>query len=164
MLKLSHTVLIFLSGLVWLAVGIFLLQLGLHLIGNSLPIQRTGGDYPLIDFLSTYMGGAELTAIVIISLGLLLGHLKGRHVLGKSAHKGVDRILSFQNPTSLMNIYSAKYYILLAVMIGLGISIKYLGIPNDIRGFIDVIIGAALINGAIIYFRLGLISYKKASL
>ena len=89
----------------------------------------------------------------MVAVCLMIGYLKGKHVLGKSAVRGIERIRAFPNPTSLGNIYSAKYYVLLAIMIGLGLSIKYLGLPHDVRGAIDVAIGAALINGALIYFR-----------
>ncbi len=38
-------------------------------------------------------------------------------------------------------------------MIGLGVMIKVLDVPTDLRGWIDTAIGAALINGAVIYFQ-----------
>ena len=112
-----------------------------------------GAHFPLLHSIAPYFGGKEQTATILIALGLLIGFFKGRFILGKSAKRGVERICSFPNPTSLSNIYSAKYYILLGGMVGLGMSIKFLGLPNDIRGLVDVAIGAALINGAMIYFR-----------
>jgi hypothetical protein len=155
MFKASHSFLAFFSGLIWMAVGVWLLQLGLNLLMTSLSPAHVieANHYPLIKSISSFTGGWEQTVVMLIALGLLIGHFKGRYVLGKSAKKGIQRITSFPNPTSFSNIYSAKYYILLAVMIGLGISIKFFGVPKDIRGFIDVAIGAALINGAVIYFR-----------
>lgn len=156
MIKVSHKTLIIISGLIWLSVGCFLLPLGLSLLaGSTLKVRVLSlGNYPLIDQLAPYMGGAEQVALLLIALSLFIGYLKGRYVLGKSAQKGVERIRSFSNPTKLSNIYSLKYYILLGSMIGLGISIKFFGLANDIRGFIDVAIGSALINGAMIYFRI----------
>lgn len=156
MLKLRHTTLIIISGLVWFGVGIYLLQLGLNLLLESTRYSSTSPieSYPLISFLMHYSGSIESAMLFLVVISLFIGYLKGRYVLGKSAHKGVQRILAFSNPTSLTNMYSAKYYILLALMIGLGISIKYLGLANDIRGTVDVIIGSALINGAMLYFRL----------
>ena len=38
-------------------------------------------------------------------------------------------------------------------MVGLGALIKVLNLPLDVRGAIDIVIGSALINGAMIYFR-----------
>ena len=133
MLKCSHSTLIYLSGLVWLIVGISLLRLGLGLLM-----------------------GSELEATVITLIGVaafIVGYFKGRFVLGKSANKGVERIRQMPNPVSITQIYSPKYYILLGGMILLGISIKYLGLSNGVRGFVDVAIGMALLTGALIYFR-----------
>lgn len=153
-MKLSHTKLIILSGLIWFGAGFYLLQLGLNLLLMGVNTEAATSNTPLIHMLSTYLGNGETAAIILIVIALFIGYLKGYYVLGKSAHRGVDRILSFPNPAPLSRIYSAKYYILLAGMMALGVSIKYIGLNNDIRGFIDAIIGSALINGAMIYFRL----------
>jgi len=152
-MKLSHSKLIAISGLVWLAVGIYLLQLGLNLLLTGVGQDLAASNFPLLRMLAPYMGGLEMAIIALVVVALLIGYLKGRYVLGKSAKRGVERIRSFDNPAPLKNIYSAKYYILLAGMVGLGISIKYMGLSNDVRGLIDAAIGSALINGAMIYFQ-----------
>lgn len=155
MVKLSHAVLIAISGLIWLAVGGWLLPLGLNLIITGVHHAQLSDEYsaPLLRFLADYVGGMDQAALLLVVLGLFIGQLKGRHVLGKSAQRGIERVKTFSNPTELTNIYSAKYYILLGGMMGLGIGIKYLGLPNDVRGLVDVAIGSALICGAMIYFR-----------
>lgn len=155
MFKVSHAVLAVVSGLVWMAVGLWLLPLGLNLLLTSIrqDMLIESSNYPLIGSLAPYVGGWEQTVLILVSAGLFIGYFKGRYVLGKSAKRGVERIATFPNPTSLSNIYSLKYYLLLGAMIGLGVSIKFFGLANDIRGFVDVAIGAALINGALIYFR-----------
>jgi len=150
-MKLSHTKLIVISGLIWFVIGVFLLRLGLNLLITS---TQELGNYPLINLLQPYLNTVENAALFLVVIALIIGYFKGNFVLGKSAYRGVKRICSFQNPTSIANIYSAKYYILLAVMIALGASIKYMGLNSDVRGFVDVIIGSALINGAMIYFKL----------
>lgn len=155
MIKVSHATMIVLSGLIWLIVGALLLKLGLGLlVGVIQPDYMVlPSHYPVITLLTPYLGSKENGVLLLIAGSLYLGYIKGRYVLGKSAHRGVARIRAFPNPTLLSNIYSAKYYILLGAMVALGMSIKFLGIPNDVRGFVDVAIGSALINGAIIYFR-----------
>lgn len=164
-MKLSHKTLILLSGMIWMVIGCFLLSLGLGFILESVEIGRTKfeGNFPLVDSLMPYLGGLEQAALILIVFGLFIGYLKGRYVLGKSAVKGVQRIQTFPNPTELSNIYSKKYYILLGTMVGLGMSIKYLGLSSDIRGVVDVIIGSALINGAMLYFRLAFSQPRKSS-
>lgn len=162
-MKLSHVKLIVISGFVWFAIGFYLLQLGLNLLlGNLSQDIVLGQSYPFVAIISNFLGNAENATIFLLVVALFIGYLKGRHVLGKSAKRGVERIQTLPNPASLASIYSAKYYVLLAVMIGLGISIKYLGLSNDVRGFIDAIIGSALINGAMVYFRLA-VGLKKSA-
>lgn len=152
-MKLSHTKLIMISGLIWFGIGVYLLQLGLNLLLSGVGQDLATSSYPLLKALSPYTSGLEIAIIALVVIALLIGYFKGRYVLGKSAKRGVDRIRSMPDPAPLKNIYSAKYYILLSLMVGLGISIKYLGLSNDVRGWIDATIGSALINGAMIYFR-----------
>lgn len=156
MLKMSHKAIIIFSGSIWLAVGCFLLPLGLNFLLQA--VQNANiyaeNNYPLLNLFSSFTSTAENAAIVLITICMLIGYSKGRYVLGKSAIKGVHRIRSFPNPMELKNIYSPKYYILLGTMICIGMSMKYLGIPTDVRGLVDIAIGAALINGAMVYFRL----------
>lgn len=151
MLKVSHATLVVLSGLVWLAVGCWLLSLGINiLIDATLQLPHVAKK-PIIEFLSGYSDSRESAVLILIAFCLFVGYMKGRYVLGKSAVKGIDRIRAFPNPTHIKNIYSRKYYILLGSMVLLGVLVKYT--TPDLRGAIDVIIGSALINGAIVYFR-----------
>lgn len=153
--KLSHTKMVFISGLIWFTVGVYLLQMGIKLLlsGVHSTPNATAGNYPLLHFLENHLGNIEFAAILLLACALLIGYFKGRYVLGKSARRGVDRILSFPNPMKLTDLYSAKYYILLGTMVFLGISLKHVGLNHDVRGWIDVVIGSALINGALVYFH-----------
>lgn len=153
MLKVSHATLIVLSGLVWLAVGCWLLSLGINILIDATLHEQLphSASKPIVEFLSGFSASQESAVIILVAFCLFIGYMKGRYVLGKSAMKGVDRIRSFPNPTHIKNIYSRKYYILLGSMVFLGILVKYT--TQDLRGAIDVIIGSALINGAIVYFR-----------
>lgn len=151
MFKFSHRALVIISGLIWMGVGCFLLQLGLKLLLSA--VKNPIGSYPIISSLTNFVE-INSAIIVLVAIALFIGHFKGKYVLGKSVKRGVVRILSFPNPTQLSNIYSAKYYLLLGLMVCLGLSIKFFGLANDVRGFVDVAIGAALINGALIYFKM----------
>lgn len=156
MLKISHAAMVFISGLVWMAVGCSLLPLGLKLLISSAyeaPFIE-GQHYPILSNLALYAGGVQQAALIIIAICLMIGYAKGKHVLGKSVRRSVARILAFPNPVSITKIYSPGYYLLFGSMVLLGMSIKYFGFANDVRGAVDVAIGAALINGALIYFKL----------
>ncbi len=74
-------------------------------------------------------------------------------VLSKTVRRVVTRISSLPLPIRLKDAYSPAYWILIASMMALGMLFRFLPIPLDIRGIIDVAIGSALINGAMLYFR-----------
>lgn len=158
MVKFSRKVLCWISGSVWLAIGTWLLWLGMNFLKSAI-----SGEYlpiPVLSFLYKITGNLELGGILLISLALIIGITKGRFVLSKSANKGVQRIYSLPDPVSILHLYPAKYYILLLSMVGLGFLARLL--PLDLRGFVDVAIGAALINGSIAYFRTTC-NYEKCS-
>ncbi len=155
MFKLKHAALIYISGTIWLAVGLMLLSISINLFAESfqLPSEAAHTLLPLASLLAPYSGGIQIALFLLIAFGIVLGYFKGKFVLEKSALKGVERICAFPNPTPLNRIYSAKYYILLILMIGLGVSIKYFGLSRDIRGFVDMAIGIALLTGSLVYYR-----------
>jgi hypothetical protein len=122
------------SGAIWLGVGIMLMAKGLPLIvHNHLETQNTG--------------------LLLISIGLLVGFIKGRWVLSKTVERIVKRIITLPQGFSYKDVYPRSYLVLLSGMIVLGLLLKWLPIPVDVRGTVDVIIGSALINGAFLYFR-----------
>lgn len=152
MLKVSHTVLTFVSGLVWLIIGCALLPIGLNFILEGILNQAiTTQKYPLLNFFSGYAGGVEAAALIWIACALAIGFLKGKYVFAKSVQRSVNRIKSLPNPTPIYKIYSLPYLALLGSMVFLGYIMKFF--PMDIRGGIDVIIGSGLINGSVLYFR-----------
>ena len=151
MLKLSHTKLIAISGVVWFCAGVSLLRLGLKfLVGEGIPEDSYR---PMITGVAPLFGGAEQASVVVIAAALVIGYFKGRYALGKSVQRVVTRIRTLPNPSSIHKMYSLPYFILLSSMVGIGMLIKYFNVPLDIRGVIDVIIGSALINGASLYFK-----------
>lgn len=152
MFKISHTGLIVISGLLWLVIGCWLLPLGINFLVESILEKNLQTiSRPILDNISPLMGGLDAALLVLTVFCLFVGYGKARFVLGKTVKKGVERILSFPNPTSLGNIYTKKYYILLGSMVFIGFLARLT--PLDVRGAIDVTIGAALINGALLYFK-----------
>jgi len=150
--KASRSFWVVFSGGVWFAAGMWLLTLGVNLI-----VQKThlyGEDLgPLLSFFSKVTGRRESGVFLYVLLALLIGFFKGRFVLSKTANRVVSRIFSLKEPISLFDVYSKGYVALLSSMILIGVSFKWLGLPLEVRGFVDVAIGSALINGAAFYFR-----------
>lgn len=150
MLKLSHSTMTFVSGAIWMGIGVFLLQLGINLLFT--PVFDINAASPLINLFKGILPHYE-ASIMIASVALYAGFLKGKHVLTKTAIKTVERIRSLPNPAPLTEMYGPKYLLLIAFMMGLGMCMKFFGLPNDIRGAIDIAVGSALINGAMHYLR-----------
>lgn len=160
MIKVSHTTLIVLSGLVWLAVGCSLLPLGINFIVESILNENILlKSRPILDSLAPYVGGLDVAALILIVFGLILGYGKGKAVFAKSVKKSVNRIVNLPNPTSIADIYTKKYYILLGSMVLIGFIVRFTTL--DIRGFVDVTIGSALIHGAVLYFLSAFRVYRK---
>lgn len=149
--RVSHSTLVFLCGFLWLGIGCYLLPLGLNFIIGALLLENIAEPRPVLNFLAPYVGGVEPAALIWIAFALLVGYAKGRKVFAKSVKRTVDRIVTLPNPVSVVYMYAPVYYILLASMVGLGIAMKWT--PQDVRGGVDIVIGSALIQGALLYFR-----------
>ena len=145
---MKHRSWIALSGFLWFAIGISLLYKGLNFIAiaafqtNSLCFKMKG-----------IFGDTQRAALFLIGIGLLVGFMKGRFVLAKTVRRVVGRISSLPLPIRFKDAYSKSYWILIGSMVALGMTFRFLPIPIDLRGTIDVAIGSALINGAMLYFR-----------
>jgi len=131
----THVKAIVFSGFIWLGVGTMLLLKGLTILGSN--VEK-------ID---------ESSRLFLIFIGLAIGYVKGRYVLSRSAKRIVTRLLSLPLPLSIKNFYTRGYVILLFSMMALGMAMKYIPLPLEFRGCMDVAVGSALINGAMLYFR-----------
>lgn len=152
MIKLSHSTMIALSGAIWLGIGCMLMSLGLNFIVASILNENLlVMNRPILDNIAPMVGGLDQAALMLIALSLVIGFVKGRFVLAKTVGRTVARILSLPNPANLTQIYARSYYLLLGGMFFLGFIARLM--PFDVRGLVDVTIGAALINGAMLYFR-----------
>ncbi len=127
---MSHRAWISISGLIWAVAGILLLYKGLKILS----------DLPDKD-----------VALWAIAAGLFIGFLKGRFVLSRTVQRISKRILFLPTPIQFIDAYPKSYWILISSMMALGVVMRF--VPNLWHGFIDVAVGSALINGAMLYFR-----------
>ena len=139
------------GGCIWLAVGASLLILGMRFLEASIQPETYT---PLLNLLQNFTGSRDNGVILLIILGLIVGQIKGRMIMEKSADREVSRIRTLANPIAITHLYSPRYYILMIVMMALGMSMNLLGVPADIRGTIDVTVGIALFRGAVAYFKM----------
>ena len=127
---MTHRTWIYISGLIWAVVGFALLYKGLGILSRAVSPE---------------------TASWWIAAGLLVGFIKGRFVFAKTVQRMSSRIASLPLPIRIRDVYSKGYWILLGSMMLLGFALRF--VPLEWRGFIDVAVGSALINGALLYFK-----------
>jgi hypothetical protein len=149
-MKVRQGVAIALSGITWMGIGILLLTKGFSLVLTPLSLSAGALFLPK---LSSLVGSARQASLLLVCVAIFIGFLKGRLVLRKSADRIISRILSLPNPCSFFSIYPRSYLILLGSMMGLGMALKWIPIPYDLKGFIDIAVGSALTNGSAFYFR-----------
>lgn len=142
--------LIVLSGLIWTGIGVMLLIKGLNFVVYA------EANCTILKTLIPYLGSREQAVVFLIAIGIFAGFLKGRFVLIKATRKIVARIAKLDPPVKISQIYDKRYYILMAIMMGIGFLLNFLNVPTDIRGTIDIAIGSALMNGAMGFFRCAL--------
>jgi hypothetical protein len=147
------------SGITWLGIGIMLLTKGLRLAVAA--AEQTALATPLLKSLLSIAGTRHQAALLIVCLGLFIGFIKGRTVLAKTVARIAGRINAHPEGLSLQQAYDRKYWIILCLMMSLGVLFRIFTIPADIRGLIDIAVGSALINGAMLYFRHILVPQKS---
>ena len=146
MIKKNH--LYIFSGLIWLLGSLSLLPMGWRFL-LSASSSSTGLFIPA---LTKVLGGETQAFALTLFLAFCVGLLKGNFVLRKAAFRSLNRIKALKAPHSLKNLYTPSYLVLLLVMVLLGVLMRVLGVPLDVRGFVDVAVGAALFRGSFFYF------------
>lgn len=141
---MTHRISIRLTGLFWFLMGTWLMYKGVKYLSYGL-FEESG--------VAALFSSPKQGAAFLISAGLFGGYLKGKFVLSKSAARVVTRILSLPLPLSLRKIYAPSYWILIGSMMALGMLLNVLPVPLDLRGAVDLAIGAALIRGSFTYFK-----------
>lgn len=134
----------------WLGIGVFLLYKGLRLLVELAPGTSHSS---MLSFFSEIAGGTQQAVLMCICIGLFVGFMKGRFVLSKTVTRLSNRFFSYGRPMLLKEMYPAYYLALVGSMILLGMSLKWMPVPQELRGTVDVAIGAALTNGAFQYLR-----------
>lgn len=172
MLKLSRGWVLSLSGLFMLGTGAMLLRKGLIYLSTTLTLLTSSVPQPvsapllkwLWPHLNTAFGlasTAQAAFILLFVLSLVLGTAKGLMVMRKVVKRSEAHIEARGGSVPLYALFPVQSLGIIAVMMGLGMSLNYLGIPLDIRGFIDMTIGFALIRGGSYYFRAAILSRHK---
>jgi hypothetical protein len=115
----SRSVHLFAAPFLWTAIGTLLMVRGFGWIGAG-------------------------TARWLVVLGLVLGTIKSKLVLDRTAKKSLKRILDMGDNTCIGAVYSWKTWLLVGLMMTFGITMRKLTDPGMVIGTLYVAIGWAL--------------------
>ena len=115
----SRSVHLFAAPFLWTAIGSMLMIRGFNWIGSG-------------------------TARWLVLLALVLGTTKSLLVLDKTAKKSLQRIMEMDDNTCIGAVYSWKTWLLVALMMAFGITMRRLTEPGMVIGTLYTAIGWAL--------------------
>lgn len=128
----SRSVHLFAAPFLWTAIGILLMVRGFGWIGAG-------------------------PARWLVLLALVIGTIKSRLILDKTARKSLQRILEMNDNTCIGAVYSWKTWLLVALMMTFGITMRKLTDPGLVIGTLYMAIGWALVLSS----RLGWMQWFK---
>ncbi len=126
----SRTWLIVLAGLVWSVVGLMLCRLAYHW---------------LVDIHSRGVAPLEL-------LGVIFALAAHKLCFSRIARKNISRLSLLTEKTCVLAFQRGKSYLLIAVMIALGITLRNLPIPRPYLAVLYTTIGGALFLASLQYY------------
>jgi hypothetical protein len=90
------------------------------------------------------------------AIGILVGSLKHRLVFSKVVAVNVRRIRELaphKDRVCLFAFQSVESYLFVILMVGLGIGLRYVGLPGGILATVYLAIGTGLLLSSVNYFR-----------
>ncbi|MZG29712.1 MAG: hypothetical protein F3741_02720 [Nitrospinae bacterium] len=101
--------LISIAGGLWCIIGLFLIFRGFGLY------QLAGQE----------QHSTQIAIILSVITAVLIGLVKGKFVLSKTARKNKARIHGLEDPVHIHQIFAKPFYILIPLMMGLGILLRF---------------------------------------
>ncbi|MGP0566535.1 hypothetical protein ACTRW9_05485 [Nitrospina sp. 32_T5] len=131
-----------LAGSIWGLVGLFLLVRGIGMYFLAIETQ----------------GSSQNAVFISLAAGLLIGAVKGKFVLTKTARRNKNRIDNLTPPLKFHHVYAKPFYIFIAAMMGLGFMLRALN--EHLGGYVVVAaiycgVGMALMVSSLVYWRAG---------
>ena len=128
----------FVSGFLWLAVGLFL-------CGRAF-------------FWLVPLG---LKGMLLLILALLLSYFVGRLGLARLAFRNLKRLDEKPERLCCFAFQPWRSYFIIAVMITLGVALRRSSLPRPLLAFLYALMGGGLITASFVYFEGGLQRLQK---
>lgn len=123
--------LLLVAGLMWSGVGILLITLAL-----------------------TWMAkGFSIVAVLLGLLGIVISVIANRFMFTRLALKNINRILASNDKACLFSFQAWTGYVIIAVMMTLGITLRNSAIPKVYLAAVYIAIGGALLLASFNYYR-----------
>jgi hypothetical protein len=122
---------LWIAALIWTVVGAGLLTMGL-----------------LFWFHLPYLGDLDARHLTIGGLAIVIGLLKGKFVLDKTAGRVIDRANTLQavNPAkSIFQMFGGKTIGFIGAMMFIGYLLRVAGVSYEVRGLVYLAVGPALL-------------------
>lgn len=150
-MKLKKKYQIILLALIWFSAGVFLLRKGIYLSMMGLT------DESKLSFLhrslASFLPDSLQIGLLFIVLGLFLGNMKAKKVFRKVIDRILKSLEAYQEQAPLSAIFNIRFFLLIIIMMTLGWLLNVLNFPTDIRAIVNVTIGSALMQAAIMLYR-----------
>lgn len=159
MFNFKHVSAVIFSGVVWLLIGCLLTFKGVNYIsqGANELFLNENTHFSIIGFVLPMFDNYQKAILSLIIVSLAVGYFKGQFMLRKSVNRVVRRIITLHAPFKLKDMYTKGYVGLICGMMCLGMSMRFMPIAADVRGFIDLSIGMALLKGSFLFFKRALL-------
>lgn len=89
----------------------------------------------------------------LVGLSLIIGYLKSYLVLRPSIKRIIWYLASQGKMVPLKGMLPRKDRLVLLLMVSIGVISRFLPIPFDVRGCIDMVIGSALVHGGMMLYQ-----------
>mgnify|MGYP001373881187 CR=1 FL=1 len=137
---MSKNNLIYIAGSIWVIVGVFLIYRGLHLYQLAANEQHS----------------TQTAVIISVVVGLIIGAIKGRFVLSKTAQRNRTRIQNLEPPVKIHQVFAKPFYGFIFGMMLLGVLLRTMN--EYLGGYVVVAaiycgVGAALIVSSFVYWK-----------
>ncbi|NGX30677.1 MAG: hypothetical protein K940chlam8_00026 [Chlamydiae bacterium] len=146
-MKLKHSQALRLTGIIWFFIGLFLVVSGVVFFFKAYEMQDT------TLWILPLFPAKEMGFFVLFLVAMILGFLKARFLLMRMVKKMTSKLLKMENPVVLKKLYPVTFYLLVFCMLSLGLILRLLHIPQDVKAFVMLTVGIGLLNGSALYFQ-----------
>ncbi|MEC8307062.1 MAG: hypothetical protein VXZ72_04365 [Chlamydiota bacterium] len=142
-MKVTRSFIRYFSACVWLGIGALLVTRGAAYLLLALKDEES-----LLRQSAAHYHYAPLTGVIVISfMAFVLGTIKGQCAIKKRVYRMETQMLKLPYHFSFFQIYGLTAFLLVGLMMGLGMMVRWMPIPYEVKALLVVAVGTSLIQG-----------------